>query len=85
MAGVQYQGAIISGVKSGFDHTLYTQTNDVQYYQFTYTTPYVGPLEPELWTSQGTTTASITFKEVKTQTNAEDIQIHIMYELTKFP
>ncbi len=86
MAGVEYQGGIISIVKSGFDDTLNTSPLDPLYFQFSYTSNiHLDIDDPEWFASKGTTTAAVTFKEVKTQTNAEDFHVQIYYKITKKP
>lgn len=81
MAGTTYQGALISSVKSGFDDTLNADPDmDGMGYFIGWRQPLID-IEPEMFRSKGTTTASITFKEVKTETNAEVIQIQILYEI----
>lgn len=83
MAGVEYQGGIISIIKSGFDDILNDDPEDALYFQFSYTSNILIDIDdPEWFASKGTTAAAVTFKEVKTQTNAEDFHVHIYYKIT---
>lgn len=80
MAGTAYQGGLISAVKSGFNDVLNTEALTDVGYIFNFHRPIID-IEPEMFRAKGTTTAKITFKEQKTETNAEVIQVQILYEI----
>lgn len=81
MAGTAYQGGLVSAVKVGFNDVLNTDPDHEAWgYTFIWNHPIVD-LEPEMFRSKGTETASITFKEQKTETNAEIISVYILYEI----
>lgn len=79
--GVASQGGLISAVKTGFNDTLNTDPDHTGTgYFFGWNAPLID-IEPEMFRSKGTTTAKIVFKEAKTDTNAEIIQVQILYEI----
>lgn len=81
MAVTEYQGGLISAVKSGFNDTLNTDPDHTGTgYIFNFNHPIID-IEPEWFRSKGTEAASITFNEQKSDTNAETIQVLILYEI----
>jgi len=80
MAITAYQGGLISAVKVGFNDVLNTEPLTNVGYIFNFHNPII-ELEPEMFRAKGTLTASITFKEQKSDTNADTIQVQILYEI----
>ena len=83
MAGTAYQGTEIIGTALYEDDLL----NDTQAYNYSYVhwnwnQPYVRT-EPELFSRQMTNKFTYTFTEEKTETNAEDFYVYIIYKVTK--
>ena len=80
MAIADHQGGLISAAKVGFNDILNSEPLTDVGYIFNFFHPIID-LEPEMFRSKGTTAASITFKEQKSDTNAETIQVQILYEI----
>jgi hypothetical protein len=85
MAGTAYQGTQLTALYQGEDdvlnldmdatlNTIYRQWNwNILFYEG----------EPERFYRRMTKKFSCTFKEVKTETNAEDFYVHIVYKIIK--
>ena len=81
MAADNLQGVLVSAVKANFNDVLNTDPDHtgVGYQVNFYNT--LLDIEPEMFRSKGTKTASITFKEQKLQTNVDTASIQILYEI----
>ena len=83
MAGTAYQGTAITMVVSAMDHYLNTDPDfSTTGVQWNWNHPFV-EAEPERITRKLNNDTSITFKEEKTETNAEDFEVMIIYKITK--
>jgi len=81
VAATNLQGVLVSAIKSGFNDILNTDPDHTGTgYQVNFYHPIID-IEPEMFRSKGTTTASITFKEQKCETNVDTATIQILYEI----
>ena len=83
MAGTAYQGTQITMVISAMDHTLNVDPcHTTMGVQWNWNKPFV-EAEPQKIPDKLTKTSSICFKESKTETNAEDYEVYIIYKISK--
>jgi len=81
MAVDNTQGMLVSCVKSGINDILNTDPDHTGTgYIVTWLHPIID-IEPEMFRSKGTTTATVTFKEQKIATNTDICTIQILYEI----
>lgn len=86
MAGTTYQGTEISCVFQGEDDKLNVDmdaTANTLYFGWNWYQPFPPPVEPELFPRRLTNDFSLTIKEEKRETNAEDFFVHAIYKITK--
>jgi len=85
MAGTQYQGTQLAIAFQGEDNVLNTDmdvTANTIYRQWSWLMgAYEG--EPEKFPRKMTKAFSCTFTVTKTETNAEDFFVHLVYKITK--
>jgi hypothetical protein len=85
MAGTAYQGTQIKMIVQGEDHYLNVDmdaTFNFLSYQWNWNQPNPPPME-ERFARYLNNDSSIQFTEEKTETNAEDFFVHIVYKITK--
>jgi hypothetical protein len=82
MAGSAYQGVLITCVKSAIDNVNNTAADFLtDGYICNWYTPVVKLDNIEPFRDKGTTTATVTFKEQKIDTNTDTMKVRIVYEL----
>ena len=83
MAGTAYQGTQITMHTDRTDHTLNdTGDQEIMGVQWNWNHPYIEG-EPQKIPDLLTNKSIILFKEEKTETNAEDFEVYIIYKITK--
>lgn len=81
MAGTEYQGAQIIGTMVGFNNPLATDEDfETLGWNIGWKHQHLR-VEPQMFREKGSNAAGITFTEELTETNAEVIQVEILYEI----